>query len=184
MLGTPAAGVDSVLDGAAQSDAVMPFPARRAERRLGIAVLAALAIGTLVLVLTWISGALALAARETPEWLGLSIILAVAAIAIGAVTLASRSQAEGNANDTLVLRRHYDSRIDMLWYATVAMGVDVRPRAGRGHRAAHPVLGHAGPRRRGDVPGEPAGGERNGLGVAQRRPHGRSRDGADPPVSE
>ncbi len=123
VLGTPAAGVDSVLDGAAQSDAVMPFPARRAERRLGIAVLAALAIGTLVLVLTWISGALALAARETPEWLGLSITLAVAAIAIGAVTLASRSQAEGNANDTLVLRRHYDSRIDMLWYATVAMGV-------------------------------------------------------------
>ena len=123
VLGTPAAGVDRVLDDAAQRDAVLPFPARRAERRLAIAIAGAFAIGTLLLVLTWISGALALAARETPTWLGLSIVLAVAAIAIGLVALASRSQAEGNANDTLVLRRHYDSRIDMLWYATIAMGL-------------------------------------------------------------
>jgi hypothetical protein len=123
MLGTPAAGVDTVLDSAARREAVLPFPARRAERRLGLAILGAMSIGALLLVLTWISGALGQAVRETPAWLGLSITLAVAALAIGLVTLASRSQAEGNANDTLVLRRHYDSRIDMLWYATVAMGV-------------------------------------------------------------
>ena len=123
VLGIPAAGVDTVLDRAARRDAVLPFPARRAERRLGIAIAGALAIGAVLLVLTWISGALAFAARQTPTWLGLSIVLAVASIAIGLVAMASRSQAVGNANDTLVLRRHYDSRIDMLWYATIAMGV-------------------------------------------------------------
>ncbi len=168
VLGTPAAAVDTVLDGAAQREAVLPFPARRAERRLGIAVLSALAIGTLVLVLTWISGALALAARETPVWLGLSLTLAVAAIAIGAVTLASRSQAEGNANDTLVLRRHYDSRIDMLWYATVAMGLIFALALAVGHRAAHPVVRDAGSCRGDHVPSQPARGDGHGLRCAQR----------------
>ncbi len=123
VLGTPAADSETALNTAAQRDAVLPFPARRAERRLGIAIVGAIAIGALLLVLTWISGALAFAARETPMWLGLSITLGVAAIAIGLVAMASRSQTTGNGNDTLALRRHYDSRIDMLWYATIAMGV-------------------------------------------------------------
>ena len=39
------------------------------------------------------------------------------------MALASRSDAEGNTNDTFVLRRHYASRIDMLWYATLATAV-------------------------------------------------------------
>lgn len=123
VLGIPAAGAETALNTASQRDAILPFPARRAERRLGIAIVGALAIGALLLVLTWISGALAFAARETPMWLGLAITLGVAAIAIGLVAMVSRSQALGNANDTLALRRHYDSRIDMLWYATIAMGV-------------------------------------------------------------
>ena len=56
-------------------------------------------------------------------WLGLSLTLGVAAMAVGLVALASRSDAEGNTNDTFVLRRHYASRIDMLWYATLATAV-------------------------------------------------------------
>ncbi|HEY6566139.1 MAG TPA: hypothetical protein VI341_01360 [Actinomycetota bacterium] len=123
VLGVPAAGSETALNTASQPDAILPFPARRAERRLVIAIAGVLAVGAVLLVLTWISGALAFAARETPVWLGLSITLAVAAVTIGLVAMVSRSQALGNSNDTLELRRHYDSRIDMLWYATVAMGV-------------------------------------------------------------
>ena len=43
VLGTPAVGNDVVLDTAASKEAVMPFPARRAERGLQIALLAAAA---------------------------------------------------------------------------------------------------------------------------------------------
>ena len=123
VLGTPAVGNDVVLDTAASNEAVMPFPARRAERGLQIALLAAALIAAALLVITWISGGLALAVRETPVWLGLSLTLGVAAMAVGLVALASRSDAEGNTNDTFVLRRHYASRIDMLWYATLATAV-------------------------------------------------------------
>ena len=123
VLGTPAVGNDVVLDTAASKEAVMPFPARRAERGLQIALLAAALIAAGVLIITWISGGLALAVRETPVWLGLSVTLGVAAMAVGLVALASRSDAEGNTNDTFVLRRHYASRIDMLWYATLATAV-------------------------------------------------------------
>jgi hypothetical protein len=123
VLGTPAVGNDVVLDRAASNEAVMPFPARRAERGLQIALLAAALIAGALLVITWISGGLALAVRETPVWLGLSLTLGVAAMAVGLVALASRSDAEGNTNDTFVLRRHYASRIDMLWYATLATAV-------------------------------------------------------------
>ena len=123
VLGTPAVGNDVVLDRAASKEAVMPFPARRAERGLQIALLAAAVIAAAVLIITWISGGLALAVRETPVWLGLSVTLGVAAMAVGLVALASRSDAEGNTNDTFVLRRHYASRIDMLWYATLATAV-------------------------------------------------------------
>ena len=123
VLGTPAVGNDVVLDRAASKEAVMPFPARRAERGLQIALLAAALIAAALLVITWTSGGLALAVRETPVWLGLSVTLGVAAMAVGLVALASRSDAEGNTNDTFVLRRHYASRIDMLWYATLATAV-------------------------------------------------------------
>jgi hypothetical protein len=44
-------------------------------------------------------------------------------MAVGLIALASRSNAEGNDNDTFVLRRHYASRVDMLFYATIATAV-------------------------------------------------------------
>jgi hypothetical protein len=123
VLGTPAAGGDVVLERQASTDAVLPFPAARAERRLRFLLIGAAAAAAALLVLTWISGALALAARETPVWLGLAVTLAVAGFAVGLIALASRTVAEGNANDMYVLRRHYASRLDMLWYATLATGV-------------------------------------------------------------
>ena len=98
-------------------------------------------------MLTWISGALALAARETPCGSACRSTLGVAAIAIGLVALASRSDAEGNTNDTFVLRRHYDSRIDMLWYATMAIAGLFSLSVAAGVDPADPVLRDAGARR-------------------------------------
>ncbi len=123
VLGTPAGGTDIVLEKAARRDVVPPYPAKKGERRLAIAMLTAAALGAVLLILSWISGGLALAARETPTWLGLSLILGVAALAIGLVALVSRTDAQGNENDTYALRRHYSSRVDMLWYSTIAMAV-------------------------------------------------------------
>jgi hypothetical protein len=123
VLGIPAVGGDLVLEDAARRDTLSPFPARRAERALKLGLAGGAILVVLLLVLTWISGGLALAARETPVWLGMSIILAIAAMAIGLLALASRSDAEGNANDTFVLRLHYASRTEMLWYATIAVSI-------------------------------------------------------------
>jgi hypothetical protein len=120
VLGVPAVGGDLVLERVALQDAVPPIPATRAERRLRLGLLGAAVVATIVLILTWLSGGLALAARETPVWLGLAVVLTVAGFAVGLITLASRSDAEGNANDMFVLRRHYASRMDLMWYATLA----------------------------------------------------------------
>jgi hypothetical protein len=120
VLGVPAVGSDVVLERAAMQDAVPPIPTTRAERRLRVGLLGAAIVATTVLIVTWLSGGLALAARETPAWLGLAVVLTVAGFAVGLITLASRSDAEGNANDMFVLRRHYASRMDLMWYATLA----------------------------------------------------------------
>ena len=63
--------------------------------------------------LAWASGALAHAVRETPGWLGFAVTMAIAAMAVALISLFGRSDAEGNANDTFVLRRHYASRMQL-----------------------------------------------------------------------
>ena len=120
VLGVPAVGGDVVLERVAMQDAVLPIPATRAERRLRVGLLGTAIAAAIVVIVTWLSGGLALAARETPVWLGLAVVLMVAGFAVGLITLASRSDAEGNANDMFVLRRHYASRMDLMWYATLA----------------------------------------------------------------
>ena len=101
------------------ADLAPPTPSRRAERRLKIVLIAELVIAGLLVGLAWASGALAQAVRETPGWLGFAATLGVAAIAIGLISLIGRSDAEGNANDTFVLRRHYASRMQL--FATSTM---------------------------------------------------------------
>ena len=76
-------------------------------------------IAGLVAGAAWASGALSLAVRETPGWLGFAVTLAVAAVAIGLIALLGRSDAQGNANDTFVLRRHYASRTELLATSTI-----------------------------------------------------------------
>ncbi len=78
-----------------------------------------MAIATLLSALAWASGALAQAVRETPGWLGFAVTLGIAAFAVGLISLFGRSDTEGNANDTFVLRRHYSSRMQL--FATSSM---------------------------------------------------------------
>jgi hypothetical protein len=63
-----------------------------------------------------------MASRETPGWLGLAMVLGLAALAIGAVALYAPPGADGNANDTIVLRRFYESRLQLLSIATAVSG--------------------------------------------------------------
>ncbi|MGH2539905.1 MAG: hypothetical protein ACRDGK_05250 [Actinomycetota bacterium] len=119
VLGTPAVGWDVALEDAAGVDLVPPLPAHRAERRLKVLLIAELAIAALLVTLAWASGALGQAVRETPGWLGFAITIAVAAFAIGLVSLLGRADADGNANDTFVLRRHYASRTQLLSISTL-----------------------------------------------------------------
>ena len=119
VLGIPAVGWDLALEDAAGADLAPPAPSWRAERRLKAVLAAEALIAGLVIVLAWMSGALAQAVRETPGWLGFAVTIAVAAFAIGLISLLGRSDAAGNANDTYVLRRYYASRMQMLATSTM-----------------------------------------------------------------
>jgi hypothetical protein len=119
VLGTPAVGWDLALEDAASADLAPPTPSRRAERRLRLVLLAEMVVAALLFGLAWASGALAQAVRETPGWLGFAVTIGVAAFAIGLIALLGRNDAEGNANDTFVLRRHYASRMQLLTTATM-----------------------------------------------------------------
>ena len=119
VLGTPAVGWDLALEDAAIVDLAPPSPSRRAERRLKAVLVAELAIAALVAGLAWASGGLAQAVRETPGWLGFAVTIGIAALAVGLIALLGRSDAEGNANDTFVLRRHYASRTQLLATSTM-----------------------------------------------------------------
>ncbi len=119
VLGTPAVGWDVTLEDAASVDLAPPTPSRRAERRLKSVLIAELVVVALVAGFAWASGALAHAVRETPGWLGFAATIGVAAIAIGLIGVLGRSDADGNANDTFVLRRHYASRTQMLATSTM-----------------------------------------------------------------
>lgn len=119
VLGTPAVGWDVALEDAAGADLVPPMPTNRAERRLKAVLIAELVVAALAVGLAWASGALAQAVRETPGWLAFAITIGVAAFAIGLVSMLGRGDAEGNANDTYVLRRHYASRTQLLSTTTL-----------------------------------------------------------------
>ena len=114
VLGTPAVGWDLALEDAASVDLAPPTPSHRAERRLKVVLIAEIAIAALLVALAWASGALAQSVRETPGWLGFAVTLGVAAFAVGLISLIGRSDADGNANDTFVLRHHYSSRMQLL----------------------------------------------------------------------
>jgi hypothetical protein len=122
VFGTPAAGWDVVLEDAATTDLAPDRATGRAESFLRGLLVVEVATAVALLVLTWLSGGLAMASRETPGWLGLAMVIGLAAVAIGAVALYAPAGADGNANDTIVLRRFYESRSQLLSTATAISG--------------------------------------------------------------
>ncbi|MGE5225696.1 MAG: hypothetical protein ACM3OO_02350 [Planctomycetaceae bacterium] len=120
VFGTPAEGTwDALIEDAAAAEFAPRTTVRAATWRLRATVIAELVIVVVLAVLGWLSGGLATAMRETPGWFGLGLALAVSAVAIGAFGLFAPARPDGNPNDTLVLRRSYESRVDLLWWSSV-----------------------------------------------------------------
>ena len=90
----------------------------RTERRLAALLIGELVVTAAIVALTWMSGGLAAAARETPFWLALAAGLVLAAVAFGGITLLSPRDPRGNVNDTYEVRRFYSSRLELLHLAT------------------------------------------------------------------
>ena len=62
-----------------------------------------------------------MAARETPGWLGFSVVLLLGSLLFAAMPLFAPSEIDGNANDTLVIGRFYRSRLELLgWGAALS----------------------------------------------------------------
>ena len=79
-------------------------------------------IGTAVLLCAWVSGALALAAREQATWLGASLVLAAAAVAFAAMPWFVSREPDANMNDVFDVRRVYASRISLIgWTAAISV---------------------------------------------------------------
>jgi hypothetical protein len=120
VFGTPAEGTwDALLEEAAAGELAPPVAVGAAMRRLRATLLAELAIVAVLVVVGWLSGGLGTVIRETPGWFGFGIALAVAAVAMAAFGLFAPGDPEGDPNDTFVLRRFYDSRIDLLWWSAI-----------------------------------------------------------------
>ena len=118
VFGTPAAGWDVVLEEAAEADLAPPIATYRAERLLKAALVGELIVTVALLAITWASGALGYAARQTPAWLAIAAALGIGGFAVGLITLYAPRDADGNANNTLVVGLHYRSRVQTLWIGT------------------------------------------------------------------
>ncbi|MEA2522585.1 MAG: hypothetical protein QOI81_2231 [Actinomycetota bacterium] len=119
--GTPADGWDLTLETSALSDMAPAVEVGRIEHRIWTMIGVETLVITALLAFGWASGALRLAARETPGWLGLSLVVAAAAVAFGAIPLFAVRDPAANMNDTFVLRALYESRIVMLrWAAAIS----------------------------------------------------------------
>ena len=75
-----------------------------------------------MLLCAWVSGALALAAREQATWLGASLVLAAAAVAFAAMPWFVSREPDANMNDVFDVRRVYASRISLIgWTAAISV---------------------------------------------------------------
>lgn len=119
--GTPVDGWDMAVETSALVDMAPAVEVTRVEHRVWALIGTETLVFAALLAFGWASGALRLAARETPGWLGLSLVLAVAAIAFGAIPLFAVRDPAANMNDTFVLRQLYESRLIMLrWAAAIS----------------------------------------------------------------
>jgi len=119
--GTPVDGWDMAVETSALVDMAPAKEVVRVEHRVWTLIATQTLVLAALLAFGWASGALRLAARETPGWLGLSLVMAVAAISFGAIPLFAVRDPAANMNDTFVLRTLYESRLIMLrWAAAIS----------------------------------------------------------------
>ena len=119
--GTPVDGWDMAVETSALVDMAPAKEVVRVEHRVWMLIATEALVLAALLAFGWASGALRLAARETPGWLGLSLVTAVAAISFGAIPLFAVRDPAANMNDTSVLRHLYESRVIMLrWAAAIS----------------------------------------------------------------
>ena len=120
--GTTASGLDLSVEESAPGDVFPSAELARAERGATMLVAAEVLIGTAVLLCAWVSGALALAAREQATWLGASLVLAAAAVAFAAMPWFVSREPDANMNDVFDVRRVYASRISLIgWTAAISV---------------------------------------------------------------
>lgn len=124
--GTPAGGMDSMLEESASRDLAPSSAVSQADRRLRWLVLAEVLVAGALLALGWASGFLGLAARETPGWLAFALTLGLGAAVFGTIPLFATGDTDDNADDTFALRRFYRSRLEMFrWAAMISAGLFV-----------------------------------------------------------
>lgn len=120
--GTTASGLDLAVEETAPDDVFPSAELARVERGATMLVAAEVLIGTAVLLCAWVSGALALAAREQATWLGASLVLAAAAVAFAALPWFVSREPDANMNDVFDVRRVYASRISLIgWTAAISV---------------------------------------------------------------
>ncbi|MEP7059157.1 MAG: hypothetical protein ABI828_00375 [Actinomycetota bacterium] len=119
--GTPVDGWDLSIERSVDADLAPAVEVTRIEHRMWALIGAETLVLAASLVFGWAGSGLRLAARETPGWLGLSLVLAVGALAFGAIPLFAVRDPAANMNDTFVLRALYESRTSMLrWAAAIS----------------------------------------------------------------
>jgi hypothetical protein len=119
--GSPVDGWDLAVETSALADMAPAAEIARVEHRTWTLIATEAVVLAGLLALGWASGALRLAARETPGWLGLALVLAVAGISFGAIPLFAVRDPAANMNDTFVLRTLYESRLIMFrWAAAIS----------------------------------------------------------------
>ena len=135
MYGTAAGGLDASVEETAPEDLFPSAELARAERGTAWLVAAEVLVATAVLLCAWVSGGLAVAARDHAVWLEVSLLLAAAAIVFAALPWFITRDPEANVNDTFDVRRLYASRTALIGWAcaisvvlfVVALMVGVAP---------------------------------------------------------
>ena len=112
--GTPVDTWDAALEHGVATDLAPATEVGRAERRLGtLLIIEVVALG-IALAATWMTGALGMAARETPGWLAFGLAVVLASIGFGLAVLWSPRNPAGNVNDVLVVGSFFASRLQLL----------------------------------------------------------------------
>ena len=121
--GTPADGWDETVEVSAEEHLAPAAEVARVEHRVWALISAEMLVLGTLLALGWASGALRFASRETPWWLGLSLVLAVGSIAFAAIPMFAVREPAANMNDVFVVETLFDSRLTMLRWAAAGSAV-------------------------------------------------------------